>query len=333
MSSATRVAEERRQKQQPQTSQQPSPALTTPAETPTDVPPSTSPSSNQLQQVTTALVTLIETQKQTEETLTALRSQVGMVQRDLMMLTPDPPTLSASGGSSSDDEKSSTTPQSVLNEIREQQRELSMTVEALSQTVLAMPDSSTPDEAVKIVKGLRRDLKNLVTLLPVGHSSDEKANASSSGAKKQPGTPASITETDVAPAIRQLQSATREAEAAARMAKKATEALTEAQSRVAETATAVSESRWGLWSRMTAFSVAMLPVALALAALTVLSGIGWTVLGVGPLTEWAWGSFQEATSPVWKTVIAVVTLSAVGGLAWATLWVGVWIRRWLDEKV
>lgn len=117
------------------------------------------------------------------------------------------------------------------------------------------------------------------------------------------------------------------------MAKKATAALTEAQSHVAETATAVTESRWDLWNRMATFSVAMLPVALALAALTVLAGVGWTVLGVGPLTEWAWSSFQEATSPIWKTVIAVVTLSAVSGLGYVTLWAGVWIRRWLDERV
>ncbi|MGP5693255.1 hypothetical protein ACTXOY_12945 [Corynebacterium variabile] len=117
------------------------------------------------------------------------------------------------------------------------------------------------------------------------------------------------------------------------MAKKATEALTEAQSHVAETATAVTESRWVLWNRLTVFSVAMMPVALALMALAVLSGIGWTVLGVGPLTQWAWSSFRETTSPIWKTVIAVVTISAVSGLGYATLWCGVWIRRWLDEKV
>ncbi|WP_312809908.1 hypothetical protein [Corynebacterium variabile] len=128
------------------------------------------------------------------------------------------------------------------------------------------------------------------------------------------------------PSIAQLQAVTRGAE-------RATTALTEAQQSVAETATAVSESRWDLWNRLTVFSVAMMPVALALAALTVLSGIGWTVLGVGPLTQWAWDSFRAATSPVWKAVIAVVTLSAVGALGYATLWVGVWVRRWLDEKV
>lgn len=63
-------------------------------------------------------------------------------------------------------------------------------------------------------------------------------------------------------------------------------------------------------------AAAMIPLALILVALTIVSGVVTTTLGIGPLYAWAWGSFVAAESHWIKALIATVTLGLTGLVAW-----------------
>ncbi len=63
-------------------------------------------------------------------------------------------------------------------------------------------------------------------------------------------------------------------------------------------------------------ALAMVPVVVVMAMLMMLAVPVAEVLGVGPLSRWAWGSFEAADSWGTRAWIAVATLSVVGALGY-----------------
>ncbi|MDJ0454074.1 hypothetical protein [Gordonia amicalis] len=71
---------------------------------------------------------------------------------------------------------------------------------------------------------------------------------------------------------------------------------------------------WGYAYRM---GVLMVPYVVALTILAAFIVPVAEITGVGPLSRWAWSSFEAADSWGTKSWIALATLAVVGGVAYA----------------
>lgn len=65
----------------------------------------------------------------------------------------------------------------------------------------------------------------------------------------------------------------------------------------------------------------LIPAAIVAVVLWSLAGGVSTVLGVGPLYGWAWGSFTASSSWWMKALIAVLTTGVTVGVGWLG-WLG-----------
>lgn len=70
------------------------------------------------------------------------------------------------------------------------------------------------------------------------------------------------------------------------------------------------------WSYTYRIGVLMVPYVVAATLLMMLVVPVSEILGIGPLSRWAWGAFSGTDSVATKSWIAVATLAVAGGLGW-----------------
>lgn len=78
--------------------------------------------------------------------------------------------------------------------------------------------------------------------------------------------------------------------------------------------TARAAVNWGYAYRI---GVLMVPYVVALTMLAIFIVPVAEIVGIGPLSRWAWGSFEAADSWGTRSWIAAATLAVVGGLSYA----------------
>ncbi len=76
------------------------------------------------------------------------------------------------------------------------------------------------------------------------------------------------------------------------------------------------------WSAVGRMCLALLPFAVAFIVLGGLVGGAAQMLGVGPLLEWAWSSFEAAAAWWSKVLIALAALGGCGLFGWLIWWSG-----------
>lgn len=70
-------------------------------------------------------------------------------------------------------------------------------------------------------------------------------------------------------------------------------------------------------------ALVLIPFALVAVAMALLLDLGSHVLGVGPLFDWAWSSFEAAEAWWSKSLIALATLTGAAGVLWLVKILGV----------
>ncbi|MGJ9405755.1 hypothetical protein ACHABQ_05465 [Nesterenkonia aurantiaca] len=118
-------------------------------------------------------------------------------------------------------------------------------------------------------------------------------------------------------AVLRDQEARMEAQSAkgASEARRTAEKLTEALQRAEKTAKKVKTGLtwWGLGR----VAMLLLPPALILLTMSLVGGTTAYALGLGPLTEWVWGSFADI-EPLWgQGLFVLLFLGILAGIAWA----------------
>lgn len=72
-------------------------------------------------------------------------------------------------------------------------------------------------------------------------------------------------------------------------------------------------------------ALALTPIAMIIAMLWLLVVPVAEVLGVGPLTRWAWGSFEAARTVGSRALIAALTLAVIGAVGYGIYRAGRWL--------
>ncbi|WP_345313019.1 hypothetical protein [Gordonia alkaliphila] len=106
-------------------------------------------------------------------------------------------------------------------------------------------------------------------------------------------------------------------------------ASTEAAAQRLESATATADrlSRALTWQGVGRVAAAAVPVALVLLSLALLTVPLGQLLGIGPLSQWAWDSFTAAGAWWSRLLIAVATLGVVGAAGYGVFRAGQSLHR------
>lgn len=95
----------------------------------------------------------------------------------------------------------------------------------------------------------------------------------------------------------------------------------------AATGAAAKLGRAITWQAVGRVAAAAVPLALVLLAMAILTVPAAQILGLGPLSQWAWDSFQDAGAWWSRLLIAVTTLTVTALLCWGAIRWGEFLRE------